>query len=437
MESTDEAARGWLRCSTLLLVALAACDRSEESPRNRKPAGPAGDPALPSGFWFAAEPRPDIDLGHIGYAEGTRPSVPGAAEGAEIHDPSALAPGLNLYCSGHAPEARLIDAEGVTVRRWSVDYDSLAGVPPLRHSTQRAWRRVRLMPDGGLLALHEALVLLRLDAESRVLWSVGLGAHHDFDVDREGRVHLLVRRAVEVPAIAGGRTIVDDGVAVLGPDGTLLRQVSILAAFAASPWAFALDEAAVNPRGRSLDPGDGLARDLMHVNAYNLLEDVPPGMPAAFVPGRALISLRELDALAVLDLESETIVWFLRGALDGPHDPEVDSEGKLWVFDNGLQRGWSRAVRLDPHTGRELAQWPRTRDESFHSEVCGALQLLPGGNLLLTESTAGRAFEVTPDGKIAWTFASPHRVQGPNGPLIACLFEVERIAPEQLPPGLR
>lgn len=418
---------GW----ALLALSAVACGGRAPASDPTDPEAPAAGP--PPGFWFEARARTDVDLGHLGYAAGTRPEAADAAPGARVLDAARMAPGVNLYCSGHAPEARLIDAAGETLHVWSVDYDALAGVPPLKHPTQRAWRRVRLMPDGGLLALHEALALLRLDADSNLVWSVALGAHHDFDVDAEGRVHLLVRRAVEHPEIAQGRTIVDDGVVLLAPDGSVERRISILEALARSPWSHALDEAAQIPDGRTLDPGDGLARDLLHVNAYALLTDVPAGLPEAFAPGRALICLRELDSVAVLDLATERVVWLLRSACDAPHDPELDPEGRLWLFDNGLHRGWSRALALDPRTGREARQWPTAPDPGYFSEVCGALQVLPGGNLLLTESTAGRACEVTPEGQVVWSFATPHRVAGPEGPLVACLFEVERIPPALVP----
>ena len=43
----------------------------------------------------------------------------------------------------------------------------------------------------------------------------------------------------------------------------------------------------------------------------------------------------------------------------------------------------------------------------FFSELCGTCQRLPNGNTLITESTRGRAFEVTPDKEIVWEFVSP------------------------------
>jgi hypothetical protein len=50
---------------------------------------------------------------------------------------------------------------------------------------------------------------------------------------------------------------------------------------------------------------------------------------------------------------------------------------------------------------------------------------------LITESDAGRAFEVTRAGEIVWEFYNPHRA-GDDGEYIATLFEVVRL-PESFP----
>jgi hypothetical protein len=67
-----------------------------------------------------------------------------------------------------------------------------------------------------------------------------------------------------------------------------------------------------------------------------------------------------------------------------------------------------------------------TPEAGFYTELCGASQRLPGGNTLITESEAGRAFEVTPDGTMAWEFVSPHRA-GAHGEFVATLLDVVRV----------
>ena len=69
--------------------------------------------------------------------------------------------------------------------------------------------------------------------------------------------------------------------------------------------------------------------------------------------------------------------------------------------------------------------------EAFYSKLAGYDERLPNGNTLITESTNGRAFEVTSDGKIVWEFINPERA-GENNELIAVLCNVVRLGPDQI-----
>lgn len=70
----------------------------------------------------------------------------------------------------------------------------------------------------------------------------------------------------------------------------------------------------------------------------------------------------------------------------------------------------------------------------------GAVQRLPGGNTLITESGFGRLFEVTREGRVCWEYVLPEigtyadeRVRrnfpGPSN----ALFRAYRYAPDELP----
>ena len=71
------------------------------------------------------------------------------------------------------------------------------------------------------------------------------------------------------------------------------------------------------------------------------------------------------------------------------------------------------------------------KDKPFFSLTCGAVQRLPNGNTLITESDAGRAFETTTDGEIVWEFYNPHAA-GEEGEYVATLFELVRL-PKSFP----
>ena len=64
----------------------------------------------------------------------------------------------------------------------------------------------------------------------------------------------------------------------------------------------------------------------------------------------------------------------------------------------------------------------------------GGIQLLGGGNVLVTESTRGRAFEITREGEIVWEFFSPD-VEG-DGDERATFYRMTRIDEGMLAPHL-
>jgi hypothetical protein len=59
----------------------------------------------------------------------------------------------------------------------------------------------------------------------------------------------------------------------------------------------------------------------------------------------------------------------------------------------------------------------------------GAVQRLPNGNTLVTESEGGRVIEVTRDGEIVWEFHTPHRA-GDEDEFIATIGRMRRLPPD-------
>jgi hypothetical protein len=64
--------------------------------------------------------------------------------------------------------------------------------------------------------------------------------------------------------------------------------------------------------------------------------------------------------------------------------------------------GGSRIVGLQPDLDSTAVLFPTSRSEPFYTDVQGKWQKLANGNMLLTESVAGRVVEVAPDGRTVW-----------------------------------
>lgn len=365
------------------------------------------------GVSFAEEPLGRYKKSHdaaliaqleaIGYLDGVE-SAP-IQTGVTIHTDEAWA-GLNLYASGHAPEAVLMDMDGNTVHTWRKPFAEVWPTDRTDVHEHHWWRRVHLLPGGELLAIFESKGIIKLDRDSNLIWSHRGREHHDLEVLDDGSIVTLTRQP---RAMAKGHRA-DDHVAWLSPDGELLREISILSAVERS-----------RPDLVELFPD---TPDVLHTNSIRVLKG---GLAnPAFARGNVLMSFRTISAVAVLDPNTETIVWAHRGAFEEQHDPRPIDARTLLLFDNHPSTRKSRAVEVDIVTGEEVWAFGGTPDSAFYSGTCGAIQRLPNGHTVVTASDTGRAFEVTRDGRIVWEFISPHRADS-DPSLVATLMEVERL----------
>ena len=339
----------------------------------------------------------------------------GGPTGVLRNEPGAY-DGYTLIAVGEA--AYLIDLDGEVVHAWSLPYASLPPGERLRRKApsvmQLYWKPARLLPDGDLLAIvdlmgasPEGLALLRLDPNSQPRWVYHGSVHHDFDVGDDGRIYVLDQRITKDP-VRGLPALVppllDEGVVVLSPSGKREKRISLVAAFAASPYARMVDLTAREshwPWGDYLHSNniDILAAGL--ADSFNFLE-----------PGQALISLREINTVAVLDVEQQRIVWALRGDWFAQHDPDFLPNGRLVMFDNlgdWLRGAGSRVIEVDPVTGGIVWSYSGTPERRLNSAYRADQQRLPNGNTLINEFQQGRVLEVTADGRVVWEYRCPFR----------------------------
>lgn len=380
----------------------------------------------PYGAWVRApgtpssEIPPDLkeQMEALGYAGGSSPAS--VAEGVTQYDAEAAFNGLNLCVSGHRPEATLMDMDGNALHSWHIASEEVfeGHLPPegFGDDGRDHWRRVYVFPNGDLLASHTGLGLMKLDKDSRLLWVYHGGCHHDIHVGRDGRIYTLLAQSRLIPRVNSETPVLEDYIVILDPDGKELRRISLLKAFHDSPFAPAL--ARMDNHG-----------DLFHTNTLEIYEGDAAGEP--FTARRALVSVWKLNTIAVVDLDTERVVWSMTGMWFRQHQPTLLDNGNLLIFDNQGYQMASKVLEFDPHTQQTVWQYGGEPPESFYSELCGSCQRMPNGNTLITESSRGRAFEVTPDSRVVWEYVNPHRT-GERNEFIANLFEVIRFAPEQL-----
>jgi hypothetical protein len=77
------------------------------------------------------------------------------------------------------------------------------------------------------------------------------------------------------------------------------------------------------------------------------------------------------------------------------------------VFDNGVEREYSRVVEMDPSSGEIIWEYTAEQPDTFYSRLKGSAQRLQNGNTLICESHKGRVIEVTKEGQVVWEWLNP------------------------------
>lgn len=376
---------------------LAGCGGTQPDDARETPAGDRNLQALRS----------------LPYTGGNVPTAADDAVGVTYRDAAQSCLGYSLYAVQALSRAELIDEDGRVVRRWS-------------HQPSACWERAELLPDGDLVVIgavpyawedegpdyriaDSARYVLRFDFNGRLKWKRMLQAHHDIEQTPTGDLLLLTFERQNIPAVHAEVPTRVDQLTLLSPDGAVITSRSLFDAVLGRDDIFRL-----MPMKPS-DLGGPLWVDLFHSNAVEWMRQVHLfGTHPLYDSRHVLVCFRHQDRVAIFHWDRNEVVWaWGAGEISAPHDAQLLPSGNILLFDNGMARGWSRAVELDPRTNTIVWQWHADPPKSFYTHSKGSAQRLPNGNTLLAESDAGRAFEVTPEGEVVWEFICPH--QTPDG----------------------
>lgn len=180
-----------------------------------------------------------------------------------------------------------------------------------------------------------------------------------------------------------------DRVNVLDGSGTMVDSVSVLDAFLASRWAPVLIYA---------DPCDPF-----HLNSVSMVGDDVSGLPDVR-PGDLVLSLRNLDAFAVVDRETRVVKRYERGTFVRQHSVKHLGGSEFVLFDNlggyaqdesGEYHRYSRVLVVDLASGEESVLFPRTPARRWLFRLRGRISLSPDRTRVLASFTrTGTAVEV-------------------------------------------
>lgn len=331
-----------------------------------------------------------------------------AGDGVTVAETGRMAPGVTFVSGlfGQRLGFRLFGTDGQLLYDWPIDFFQIAP-ETMQHRYHALIHGALLMPGGDVVANLDGRGMIRFDACGRILWRNDARAHHAIFAAPDGTLWAPVGvEEYNNPAFAN-TTFRIDRIASFDPEtGAERDTIDLVDAMEASDM-IGLIQDIYHRRD-----------DVVHLNDVEVLgADLAPAFPM-FRAGDVLLSLRNLNQLWVLDGTTHRIKWVSAGHMLGQHDPDFEPDGTISVLDNrplaqiGQQGGYpgahggSRILAIDPAGGATRTLYRGDDRNAFYTPYRGKHQRLANGNLLIAETDAGRAFEVTPSGEVVWSFVN-------------------------------
>ena len=370
-----------------------------------------------------------------------------ADSGVVRRKPQKMFGEYTLYTSGDHAGAFLLDSKGEVVHQWSAPFRNVWNqAPHVDEPIPKShiyWRRAHLFPNGDIIASYSGegdtpygYGLARFDSDSNLLWKYSDHVHHDFDVGDDGSVVALAHGFRHTKRDPVGdlpqfqKLVLEDFLVYLSPEGTELRRVSLLDAIVDSRFRTLLES-----YPKFIDRGLESRWDPLHTNTADVVGPDFASHHRFAEPGQVMVSFRNTDAIALVDMKEKRLTWSSRGFWSQQHDPDPLPNGHILLFDNNGNvgpQGGSRVVEFDPSDQSTVWSYRGSAAQPFWSIGRSSQQLLPNGNVLITESAGGRIFEITRSGEIVWQFYNPSRRTKQGVDFIPIVCSAQRFTAEQL-----
>ena len=311
---------------------------------------------------------------------------------------------------------RVIDMEGELIHRWDpVWFDlwpdathipkSARDHPKFRPTKQI--HGVLLLENGDLIFNFEYLGMIRLDICGNVIWRLPYRTHHSLYLDEHDNIWVPGRIIHDEPhqdLPYHEPPIIEPTVLKVSLDGKIIREISVFEILMENDLEGLLYLSSLGNEEVSV------TGDTMHLND---VETFPSYLAeGVFKTGDIMLSLRNINTILVFSEEELKATHVSTGKFVRQHDPDFIDGNRISVFDNHnigtRDSGHQSRILIDSFDkeGQSRVYYSGNEEEPFYSSILGNHQWLPNGNLLITESMEGRAFEVDQQGNIVWEYVN-------------------------------
>ena len=360
------------------------------------------------------------------------------AQSEEIRKIGQTQPGLSLVTEIAAEKnisAKIIDLEGNTVHEWNIDWFEIWSNPD--HLPEKIVPQSQpgtnihgavVMKNGDLVFNFESKGLVRLDRAGEVVWRLPYLTHHSVHQHDDGNLWVSgtkyqTEKVARLPNLIP--PFYEETILEISPEGEILREWYVADLLRENGHTGLLYMGSLNNENTQIQGDDRLLgkTDILHLN------DVEPFstkmQPGFFEPGDVMVSLRNINTVFVFNVESEEIKLISTGQFVRQHDPDFIDGDRISVFDNNNAsepEPKSKITIVSAKDNSHQEYFVGSKANRFYTRVMGKHQWQPNGNLLITESMAGRGFEIDPQGKLVWEY-----INSVDREIVGVVGEVQRL----------
>lgn len=314
-----------------------------------------------------------------------------------IRNADAFQPGFRAIL-GHDADlnlfsVRLFDQTGRQVHVWPIDHLKLSGKS--EYNDAIIPHGMEVVEDGSIVVNFDRFVgvMSRIDACGEPIWTQKGLYHHS--IHRGDDDSLWTWYSPDHPS-GQQQSIVKMDLAT----GDVLQEISLEEVGKKSAQnAMILGVQENFTPSPSNKISENQHQDIFHPNDVEPLSAELAPFFDMFEVGDLLISLRNLNLVAVLDPETLAFKWARYGPWIRQHDPDFTRKGTIDIYDNASRRGRSHIVSVDVKTG-VYERLFGVSAPAFYSRVQGKHQRLPSGAHLITVPKEGRVLEISETGEM-------------------------------------
>ncbi len=360
------------------------------------------------------------------------------------------------YCPTFGCLAWIMDRNGKVLHTWEVDEDKIwkdiKGIYGFNSGDQAYPLDLKLYDNGDLLVSYQAFYtypfaigMAKFDKDSNLLWSQEKRTHHWFSEDEAGLFYAPSLQELKLPYRLGetmlqidchNQAMFEDTVAIMNADTQVIESFSVIDTLVDADYAGLVFEKDKGWSTKELRGKENIfdSCDPTHANSVVALSKADADQYPSLNAGDLLISMRNINAIMIVDRQSKKLKWLTHGRTVLQHGARFYKDNKIIVLDNQggkASQGGARIVSIDLDNDELDVIFPTDQTPTginFTSFASGDIRLSGDKSTLLVSLTPdGRVIEIDLNSrKRVWEYTNNHDtskfanfpISDPNGRLI-------------------